>query len=50
MIRIPPPEDWAPLDEAVAGRRQLRWIVFTSANAVDHFMQRLYREPATCGR
>ena len=43
MIRIAPPEEWGPLDEAVARIGSFTWIVFTSINAVDHFMQRLYR-------
>ena len=43
MIRIAAPEDWAPLDRAVQAVDEYAWIVFTSANAVDQFMQRLYR-------
>ncbi len=43
MIRIAPPEDWAPLDGAVDDVGTYDWVVFTSVNAVDHFMQRLYR-------
>lgn len=40
-IRIAPPEDYAPLDEAVARIESFDWIVFTSVNGVDYFMQRL---------
>jgi uroporphyrinogen III methyltransferase/synthase len=40
-IRIAPPDDYAPLDEAVARAGAFSWIVFTSANGVDYFMQRL---------
>lgn len=43
MITIRPPEDWAPLDAAVDEVSRFDWILFTSVNAVDHFMQRLYR-------
>ena len=43
MTRIVPPEDWAPLDGAMQDISAYAWIVFTSANAVDQFMQRLYR-------
>jgi uroporphyrinogen III methyltransferase/synthase len=43
MIRISPPESWALLDKAVEQIDSFGWIVFTSVNAVDHFMQRLYR-------
>ena len=41
MIRILPPEDYGPLDEACATVGRFDWVVFTSANAVDSFMQRL---------
>ena len=40
-IRIVPPEDARPLDEACAAAASFAWIVFTSANAVDAFMERL---------
>ncbi|MEO6235742.1 MAG: uroporphyrinogen-III C-methyltransferase [Vicinamibacterales bacterium] len=39
-IRIAPPEDLAALDRACAEAGKFDWIVFTSANAVDYFMQR----------
>ena len=41
MIRIMPPEDYGPLDEAIAHVAAFDWVVFTSANAVDGFMRRL---------
>jgi uroporphyrinogen III methyltransferase/synthase len=41
MIRVAPPEDFGPLDKAVAEAGSYDWIVFTSANAVDFFMRRL---------
>jgi uroporphyrinogen III methyltransferase / synthase len=44
-IRILPPEDAAPLDEAVAGAGRFDWIVFSSANAVDAFFERLLAGP-----
>jgi uroporphyrinogen III methyltransferase/synthase len=44
-IRIVPPEDYAPLDEACAHAGDFDWIVFTSANGVDYFMQRLQAGP-----
>jgi uroporphyrinogen III methyltransferase/synthase len=40
-IRIVPPEDFGPLDAACAQAGTFQWIVFTSANGVDYFMQRL---------
>ena len=45
-IRIVPPEDMRPLDEACAAAASFAWIVFTSANAVDAFLER----PAAAGR
>jgi uroporphyrinogen III methyltransferase/synthase len=45
MIRILPPEDLAPLDEACAHAGRFDWIVFSSANAVDAFMDRLLEGP-----
>ena len=40
-IRIAPPDDFGPLDAAVASAGTFDWIVFTSVNGVDSFMQRL---------
>ena len=40
-IRIAPPEDLAALDRACADAGTFDWIVFTSANGVDHFMARV---------
>ena len=51
MIRFAPPEDYGPLDDAVSRIDSFAWIVFTSANAVDHFMVAADgRHPATCAR
>jgi uroporphyrinogen III methyltransferase/synthase len=41
MIHILPPEDEGPLADACARAGEFDWIVFSSANAVDAFMQRL---------
>ncbi len=41
MIRIAPPEDLGPLDDACAHARSFDWMVFSSANAVDSFINRL---------
>jgi uroporphyrinogen III methyltransferase / synthase len=41
LVRIEPPEDYGPLDEACAAVERFDWIVFTSGNAVDAFMRRL---------
>ncbi|MDY0312472.1 MAG: uroporphyrinogen-III C-methyltransferase [Desulfobacterales bacterium] len=41
-IRVVPPDDWAPLDAAIAALDRYRWIVFTSVNGVSYFFQRLF--------
>jgi uroporphyrinogen III methyltransferase/synthase len=41
MIRIAPPEDPSPLNEATVQPDIFDWIVFTSPNAVDAFMRSL---------
>lgn len=40
-IRIEPPEDWQPLDRAIESLQHYDWIIFTSANAVEPFMDRM---------
>ena len=44
-VRIVPPEDYGPLDEACAKVAEYDWVVFTSANGVDYFFQRLQEGP-----
>ncbi|HEX7485649.1 MAG TPA: uroporphyrinogen-III C-methyltransferase [Vicinamibacterales bacterium] len=44
-VRIVPPEDYAPLDEACATVGQYDWVVFTSANGVDYFFRRMQAGP-----
>ena len=39
-IRIVPPDDTRPLDDARAAAPSFDWIVFTSANGVDAFLER----------
>jgi uroporphyrinogen III methyltransferase / synthase len=41
LVRILPPDDYGPLDEAYAQIGTFDWIIFSSVNAVDRFMQRL---------
>ena len=45
MIRIEPPEDYAPLDAACRAAAEFDFIVFSSANAVDSFIERLLLSP-----
>ena len=40
-ITISPPTAWQPLDDALRGASQYQWIVFSSANGVKAFCQRL---------
>jgi len=44
-IAIAPPGTYAPLDAALANLHTFNWLVFTSANAVDAFHQRLGPKP-----
>jgi len=43
MLRIDPPDDYGPLDDACANAGAFNWIIFSSTNAVDAFMGRLLR-------
>ena len=43
-IQIVPPEDWAPLDTALAELEAYQWVVFTSVNGVKYFFQRLFEK------
>jgi uroporphyrinogen III methyltransferase/synthase len=45
MIRITPPDDFGPLDEACERAGTFDWIIFASGNAVDAFVQRLLETP-----
>jgi uroporphyrinogen III methyltransferase / synthase len=45
MIRVEPPDDYGPLDEALAHIAEFDWVIFTSANAVDAFVDRLLAGP-----
>jgi uroporphyrinogen III methyltransferase/synthase len=40
-ITFAPPESWAPLDEAIGRLREYRSVIFTSANGVRFFWERL---------
>jgi uroporphyrinogen III methyltransferase/synthase len=41
VLRIASPDDLGPLDRAAAGARSFDWIVFTSANSVAAFINRV---------
>jgi uroporphyrinogen-III synthase len=40
---IAPPDDWGPLDDALAELDQFHWLVFSSGNGVEALQQRLMR-------
>jgi len=43
-IRIEDPEDWGPVDRALAELERFDWIAFTSANGVERFFRRLFEQ------
>jgi uroporphyrinogen III methyltransferase/synthase len=46
-IQIVPPKSWKPVDDAIRRLHTYQWLLFTSANAVDQFMDRMgERRPA----
>jgi uroporphyrinogen III methyltransferase / synthase len=45
MIRMEPPDDYGPLDEACARVSTFDWVIFSSAVAVDAFIDRLLKSP-----
>ena len=40
-IETRPPDDWGPLDRAISGLNTYDWLIFTSANGVCYFTDRL---------
>lgn len=40
-IEISPPEDWGPVDRTLKRLREYAWIVFSSANGVAYYVERL---------
>jgi uroporphyrinogen III methyltransferase/synthase len=47
-IEIVPVEDWTEVDRAIADLNSYQWLIFTSTNAVEHFMQRVQAKGVTC--
>ena len=46
-IQIVPPKSWKPVDDAIRQLHTYQWLLFTSANAVEQFMDRMgQRRPA----
>jgi uroporphyrinogen III methyltransferase / synthase len=47
-IHLVPPTTWKPVDDAIRRLHTYQWLLFTSANAVEQFMDRMgSRRPAT---
>ena len=42
-IRIEPPDNWNPVDDAIKDLSRFDWLVFSSANGVRFFLQRVMR-------
>ncbi|NCJ08539.1 uroporphyrinogen-III C-methyltransferase [Synechococcales cyanobacterium C] len=40
-LEIVPPSSWEPLDAAIAALGEFHWLILTSANGVEYFMNRL---------
>lgn len=40
-IEIVPAEDWTEVDRTIASLNSYQWAIFTSTNAVEHFMRRV---------
>ena len=45
VIDFAEPSDWAPADKAILRAREYDWLVFTSVNGVDRFIERLDASP-----
>jgi uroporphyrinogen III methyltransferase/synthase len=46
-IQIVPPKSWKPVDDAIRRLHNYQWLLFTSSNAVEQFMDRMGdRRPA----
>ncbi len=43
-IDISPPDDWQAVDAAIAGLESFDWLVFSSANGVHYFLDRLLQQ------
>ena len=47
-IRISPPSDWRPVDQALARLQEYDWLVFSSANGVRYLLERLAERSDSC--
>jgi dephospho-CoA kinase len=46
-IEITPPSSWIPLDQAIAHLSQFDWLILTSTNGVDYFLERCAAQSKT---
>ena len=42
MLEIHPPDSWIPVDEAIQSLSTYDWVIFTSVNGVQSFMERIW--------
>jgi uroporphyrinogen III methyltransferase/synthase len=47
-IEIAPVDDWSDVDRAILSVNTYDWLIFTSTNAVDHFMRRVREHGVSC--
>lgn len=47
---VGPPDDWGPLDEALADLEHFHWLIFSSANGVEALQSRLRRRGGDLAR
>jgi uroporphyrinogen III methyltransferase/synthase len=47
-IEIVPISDWTLVDHAIGDLNSYQWLIFTSTNAVEHFMQHVHAKGVTC--
>ncbi|MDI6783057.1 MAG: uroporphyrinogen-III C-methyltransferase [bacterium] len=47
-IEIIPPDDWKPVDKAIKNLPKYDWVIFTSANGVEKFFDRLAEKKLDC--
>ena len=43
-IEIAPPDDFQPIDESIEQLNEYNWLIFTSVNGVEYFMERLFEK------
>ncbi len=49
-IAISDPPDWAPVDDVIRRLGEFDWVVFSSANGVRYFLERIYEQGADLRR